>query len=117
MKSMSHGVESTNFTDKLDSLCNNSAGNSSTLVDDETQRSSILRRSRIPIPQGAVAAQTNAAVPVINHMQMNKVSKQQMFDSVLNKAQEIAKIFNGTVKSESSFSICKGGLFSIRFNC
>lgn len=79
MKSLSHGVESTTFTDKIDSLCTSSGS----IVDIETQRSSILRRGRIP--QGAAAAQTNAAVPV-NNMNMNKVSKKQMFESVLSKA-------------------------------
>jgi len=46
----------------------------------------------------------------------SKLSKKHLFDDTLAKAQEIARIFNGIVKSENQFSICKG-LFSIRFNC
>lgn len=80
IKSLSHGVESTTFsTEKIDSLCTSSGS----IVDIETQRSSILRRGRIP--QGAAATQTIAAVPV-NNMNMNKVSKKQMFETVLSKA-------------------------------
>jgi len=72
VKTLSHGVES-----------NTTHESSGSIVDIETQRSSILRRGRIP--QGAAAAQTIAAVPV-NNNNMNKVSKKQMFEQVLSKA-------------------------------
>lgn len=42
--------------------------------------------------------------------------KHQQFVEVSDKARKLAKIFNGVIKSESNFSICKGQ-FSIRFNC
>mmetsp|Transcript_21717 Transcript_21717/g.33461 ORF Transcript_21717/g.33461 Transcript_21717/m.33461 type:complete len:96 (+) Transcript_21717:1372-1659(+) len=42
--------------------------------------------------------------------------KQALFEEIKSKAILLAKIFNGSLKSESSFSICRGVL-SIRFNC
>jgi hypothetical protein len=54
-------------------------------------------------------------IPTISES-LSRLSKKQLFEKTLLKANELAKIFNGIVKSESQFSICKG-VFSIRFNC
>lgn len=43
-------------------------------------------------------------------------SKQVLFRETLVKAQALARIFNGEVRSDTGFSICKGQ-FSIRFLC
>ena len=44
------------------------------------------------------------------------VNKNQYFADILEKAQKLARVFNGAIKTEKSFSICKGNN-SIRFNC
>jgi len=44
------------------------------------------------------------------------INKNQYFVEILEKAQKLARVFGGLVKTEKSFSICKGNN-SIRFNC
>ena len=41
---------------------------------------------------------------------------QPQFSEVIDKSIGLAKIFDGIVKTEKSFSICKG-VHSIKFNC
>ena len=62
------------------------------------------------------------SIPATNPLQIPPLhprkgcSKTMYFQEIREKSMRLAKIFNGLVKSDKSFSICKG-IFSIRFNC
>ena len=43
-------------------------------------------------------------------------NRQMMFSETVAKARQLAKVFNGEVRSDAGFSICKGQ-YSIRFFC